>query len=1073
MNSTNYKIIKYVLAITILPVLISCKSEENTGDRKDQSQFKGKFSQGAAFVHTPYYEFDVPAQDKGLPYTRSSAEFADKTLQNYIALHELGRNVYFYGKKSRIDNVDILRGEPINDDGDIYVPLEFFKVLLLDRNAEIPQAPEYINKNVWIYTLPTQNITLPANLKTKKFNNRDYIELEYAIKKANLKYKKERGLYLIADKKQNFPKLSKVEMDNLITRFDTPEKYIDPDLATNYIPVLKAQGKWTTHVKLEKGDIEMLGGAEVEFPVTPKSEFNYDGFNSALLGSKVPAPGVWPRLFFSPEDIPKMRETLKTNKQQQKSLAEIEYLLNKSFLNPQTDDGKIFEKLVNNDVADLKWQVYKTNNTIQQGLPSLFEGQKPTIYSSHITYNATALTTLAMYALYTGNDELAQKVATATYNYYKLIEPQLDEYLKNSDSEFGFNFDTANGSTTQWRGRHGVTPHMDYFFALDLNGRFMTKEQQDFMVKYISKLTYGVRTSGGDGPRRNWRDINHVTWHLTHLLGLMTIEGLEGCDQEALASGKELVGDFVEWGINKHGTTFESNGKSGGGIVFQLLSMAALARRGENFFGHPHFRQFFTAQVQNMAPASLNAVSSGSWSGSPLEFNSVMSIKSFLPNDLAGDFILSRYFPTLDLEKFDIEEYKKDLQKNEKNKYGRLRMPSPSYPAFVMPLIFDGNWKNLKDREELKLPLDFVDEETGILSSYSSNKSDATWFHFMVRNNHYMGSGHHHADAGMFHFSSDKVDWIKESPFQMYYNGAFHNQVLVDGKAAPDSPMARPDLLKITGGEKLSTAVADLTNSYSYGWSCQFMLFDGNSNWMANDDKKWTLARDPYQLKFYKGTERYKMRPWWATGVFSNWFPNFQYEYNKMDYVFRSVAFVRGENKSFAVIADDLKKDDQKHLYQWTGYLGNKVWRIREDSLPKNMILLGVDSDPKVKTHHAGESFLRHYKKGEPTLLVVTLEPEDSNSGKLPLMEVVTVEGQKPPVSRSHWDTQKFCDRVQINREAVEGKFRVLLIPHTYGADLPVIQYDGNIATVKFGSQVNTIVFDYQNGSKYTTISNK
>ena len=98
------------------------------------------------------------------------------------------------------------------------------------------------------------------------------------------------------------------------------------------------------------------------------------------------------------------------------------------------------------------------------------------------------------------------------------------------------------------------------------------------MQNLIAKATYGRRTSAGDGPKRAWRDINHMTWHLTHLLAITAIEGCNGFDPEAYQSGKELVHDFLEFGIDKNGQIFESNGKSGGGIQFQVLSMISEAR---------------------------------------------------------------------------------------------------------------------------------------------------------------------------------------------------------------------------------------------------------------------------------------------------------------------------------------------------------------------------------------------------------------------------------------------------------------------------------------------------------------
>ena len=48
---------------------------------------------------------------------------------------------------------------------------------------------------------------------------------------------------------------------------------------------------------------------------------------------------------------------------------------------------------------------------------------------------------------------------------------------------------------------------------------------------------------------------------------------------------------FCDWGIDDSGVIYESNGKTPGSLQFETLSMVALARRGENLFGHPHLAE--------------------------------------------------------------------------------------------------------------------------------------------------------------------------------------------------------------------------------------------------------------------------------------------------------------------------------------------------------------------------------------------------------------------------------------------------------------------------------------------------
>jgi hypothetical protein len=95
-----------------------------------------------------------------------------------------------------------------------------------------------------------------------------------------------------------------VLLDSMIALFDTPDKLADPSIAARYIPKLTRQGQWTDHVKVTPSQIALLNGPETEWPTAPKSEYDFSGFNAKLLGSKVPPAGVYPRLLFSPEDVP-------------------------------------------------------------------------------------------------------------------------------------------------------------------------------------------------------------------------------------------------------------------------------------------------------------------------------------------------------------------------------------------------------------------------------------------------------------------------------------------------------------------------------------------------------------------------------------------------------------------------------------------------------------------------------------------------------------------------------------------------------------------------------------------------
>ena len=68
--------------------------------------------------------------------------------------------------------------------------------------------------------------------------------------------------------------------------------------------------------------------------------------------------------------------------------------------------------------------------------------------------------------------------------------------------------------------------------------------------------------------------------------------------------------------------------------------MISEARRGNNLWGHPHWRKLTTGLVYTTSPDGKETVSSGTWGGSPFSFQTTLELKAFFPNDKNADFLL-------------------------------------------------------------------------------------------------------------------------------------------------------------------------------------------------------------------------------------------------------------------------------------------------------------------------------------------------------------------------------------------------------------------------------------------------
>jgi hypothetical protein len=110
-----------------------------------------------------------------------------------------------------------------------------------------------------------------------------------------------------------------------------PRKLDDPESLRKTVPALAALRDWKEFAT--PAQIALYDGPETVYPEIPASAFDLTGFDSSLLGSAVPAPGVHPRILFSPGDIPLLKRRLENSKTGRKALIETRFLLAQTLYN--------------------------------------------------------------------------------------------------------------------------------------------------------------------------------------------------------------------------------------------------------------------------------------------------------------------------------------------------------------------------------------------------------------------------------------------------------------------------------------------------------------------------------------------------------------------------------------------------------------------------------------------------------------------------------------------------------------------------------------------------------------------
>lgn len=421
----------------------------------------------------------------------------------------------------------------------------------------------------------------------------------------------------------------------------------------------------------------------------------------------------------------------------------------------------------------------------------------------------------------------------------------------------------------------------------------------------------------------------------------------------------------------------------------------------------------------------------------------ISEIKAFYPGDKAADWLLTQQYPDLNWVTFDFAAYRKQLEANT----NRLRLPGPTYPGFVLGFPYATDWTPTC-RDDLTLLPTWTTNTYGYMSATSDPTANATWMALHAHANHYIGSGHHHADLGMFYFSGLGVNWFTESPFPKTYTAKYHNLVVIDGKAEADGPPAGATFLGTNEGPGTSFATIDQTYAYIWQWCTQVM------NWGSGFAKLdssvavsgWELEPNPAILNYFRGTMRYKMRPWWPTANFSNWTPTLRALWNPVQYVYRSVGLVRG-NHAYGLVIDDAKKDGNAHQYQWAAMLAKGVWEARVDKLPAGAAVLAYRKEHERNWEKPATQASLTPQPGEPLLLVYDLEKNT------PTVETATDgpdEGKGP---------QRY-NRLMFTRTGVDARFRVLLVPFRAGEALPVVRYLNREALIQWADQTDTIRFN-------------
>ena len=320
---------------------------------------------------------------------------------------------------------------------------------------------------------------------------------------------------------------------------------------------------------------EVLNKAAVPYEqVEPELNYQTNGFKTDLM-SKVPAPGVHPRVQFSPEDIPKIRENIKNHESSKRA----------------------WERLI----------VKRATN--KDGTP-----KDPA--------KGKDLAAISLYALITDNQELGARLAPAIVEFAKQVEAKVDK----TDKEHAF-------PEHVWF--HIRDSGMkDLSRAYDWGYGFLNDKQRSIVRAVIAKSTKGRYSHGMELPRA-WRTWNWPQFSQDHVIPALAIEGEEGYDHRIWEVCSEAVVDFLTYKISPEGWDFEATGYNGlawGGGGVQALH--AVARRlSPNPLMHPHLQTQTAAYIGQQGGVNGPWFGRGDANGSAVQVELCHLMTAAYPND--------------------------------------------------------------------------------------------------------------------------------------------------------------------------------------------------------------------------------------------------------------------------------------------------------------------------------------------------------------------------------------------------------------------------------------------------------
>ena len=811
-----------------------------------------------------------------------------------------------------------------------------------------------------------------------------------------------------------------------------------------------------------------LFGSDVlgDRPIT----YNYTGVRPVL---PTPASGVHPRVYFNAEELPEIRNRLNNTAVGQEAFKMV----------------KLYTDLLRRGrtlAYDSQPASFKTmpDGTARINNVGLYD--RSTVYNELVAGNTTTLVSMINAAdgtgLFTLSGEMSLEafeclvnegqpgVATRSANLAAALNTWATYVLTLTD------FPGAPGATldNKLANQYKFGGHLNAL-TYDMVYNAMTQPQRDNVRKVLAQMMGGF--FAGSYSDTEYTDVgvppessagNHVAINTFKLLTACALEG-EVTTADAGYSAADLSGwftramgsfhKFFTYGWYSDGAPLEGQGKN---YLFGA-HLIPLAKRGYDFFGHPHVQAYseywLPAVTQPFGYSFVKYDLLGGSGSDPekgrmyIEALDYIALKWRFPTDNNADFawrnfVLTQYkdgggnYQTF----LDLRDSKFGLR----SVYSNQLLPAA---IFASDIGSSATWT--QQNTDAQGSLDYLDRQGGTLISRSGFDTDATALLFHVRQD--MG-GHTFADRNTFTLSALGrlfINYNSGSTNSGLQAGNLQSIVEVDGftmKITPidGSKMRIPAKLAAWSprGGQATFATGDATYAYSQEWRWNNYTTGPvviTSGYAAENNNHNNFRRSDNKIAESFASTPFVSFPHWEKPAT---FEGIQAKpYNAMRQVYRTIGLVRGV-KPYALCVDDVRKDDATHTYKWYA-------SIAEDLTPLTGAALPAGCDP------ATDVVLQEpASTGTRNLLVRILRANGT-----PALGVNALPGGSALAyteTLSNTTTNENWNHLVIERSGtVAPDFRVLLFPFRAGDALPTTTWsaDNLTLTVAVSGQTDTFIF--------------